>query len=158
MAWTAPRTWVVGEVLTASLLNTHLRDNINETAPAKVTTAGDTVYATGANAIARLAIGTANYIYRTNSTATAPEWGLLRQNMISTSTGSSTTGSAEFTQYDVTFNPYCFWPNISSGAPTNADLTGHTTDGGNADSPRVGWYSEGGGGAAGTFRWRYITS
>lgn len=28
MAWTAPRTWVAGEVLTASLLNTHLRDNL----------------------------------------------------------------------------------------------------------------------------------
>jgi len=28
MAWTAPRTWVAGEVLTAALLNTHLRDNL----------------------------------------------------------------------------------------------------------------------------------
>lgn len=27
MAWTAPRTWVAGEVLTAALLNTHVRDN-----------------------------------------------------------------------------------------------------------------------------------
>jgi hypothetical protein len=29
MAWTTPRTWVVGEVVTAAQLNTHLRDNIN---------------------------------------------------------------------------------------------------------------------------------
>jgi hypothetical protein len=29
MAWTAPRTWVSGEVVTAPLLNTHLRDNLN---------------------------------------------------------------------------------------------------------------------------------
>lgn len=28
MAWTAPRTWVTGEVVTAAQLNTHLRDNI----------------------------------------------------------------------------------------------------------------------------------
>lgn len=28
MAWTAPRTWVAGEVVTAALLNTHLRDNL----------------------------------------------------------------------------------------------------------------------------------
>lgn len=28
MAWTSPRTWVAGEVVTASLLNTHLRDNL----------------------------------------------------------------------------------------------------------------------------------
>lgn len=27
-AWSAPRTWVAGEVLTASLLNTHLRDQL----------------------------------------------------------------------------------------------------------------------------------
>lgn len=28
-AWTAPRTWVVGELVTAALLNTHLRDNLD---------------------------------------------------------------------------------------------------------------------------------
>lgn len=29
MAWTTPKTWTVGEVLTAAGLNTHLRDNLN---------------------------------------------------------------------------------------------------------------------------------
>ena len=28
MAWTAPRTWVVGEVVTAAVQNTHVRDNL----------------------------------------------------------------------------------------------------------------------------------
>jgi hypothetical protein len=28
MAWTSPRTWVVGETLTAALLNAHVRDNM----------------------------------------------------------------------------------------------------------------------------------
>lgn len=28
MAWTAPRTWIAGEVVTAALMNTHLRDNL----------------------------------------------------------------------------------------------------------------------------------
>lgn len=28
MAWTAPRTWTAGETVTATLLNTHLRDNL----------------------------------------------------------------------------------------------------------------------------------
>jgi hypothetical protein len=28
MAWTTPRTWVTGEVLTASIFNTHVRDQI----------------------------------------------------------------------------------------------------------------------------------
>lgn len=56
MAWTNPRTWLA-EVLTAALLNTHLRDNLLETAVAKVTTANDIVRATGANALARIASG-----------------------------------------------------------------------------------------------------
>jgi len=29
MAWIAPRTWVAGETVTAALMNTHLRDNLN---------------------------------------------------------------------------------------------------------------------------------
>lgn len=29
MAWTTPRTWVAGELVTAALFNTHLRDNLN---------------------------------------------------------------------------------------------------------------------------------
>lgn len=28
MAWTAPRTWVAGEIVTAALLNAHLRDDL----------------------------------------------------------------------------------------------------------------------------------
>ena len=30
MAWTAPRTWVTGEVVTAALMNTHVRDNLRD--------------------------------------------------------------------------------------------------------------------------------
>lgn len=30
MAWTTPRTWVPGEVVTAAQLNTHLRDNLSD--------------------------------------------------------------------------------------------------------------------------------
>lgn len=29
MAWTSPRTWVDGETVTAALMNTHVRDNLN---------------------------------------------------------------------------------------------------------------------------------
>lgn len=28
MAWTAPRTWVTGEIVTSGLLNVHVRDNL----------------------------------------------------------------------------------------------------------------------------------
>ena len=27
MAWTAPRTWVTGEIVTAAIMNSHVRDN-----------------------------------------------------------------------------------------------------------------------------------
>jgi hypothetical protein len=39
-----------------------------------VTTAGDTLYATAADTLARLAIGTAGQVLQVNSGATAPEW------------------------------------------------------------------------------------
>lgn len=51
MAWTSPRTWSAGEILTASLLNTHLRDNFNELDVAKVTDDGQYCVTTGANAV-----------------------------------------------------------------------------------------------------------
>ena len=56
MAWTALRTYVTGEIITATILNTDHRDNLKETAPALVTTDGDMVVATGANALKRIAM------------------------------------------------------------------------------------------------------
>lgn len=29
MSWTTPRTWVAGEVVTAAIMNTHVRDNLS---------------------------------------------------------------------------------------------------------------------------------
>jgi len=29
MAWTTPRTWTTGELVTAAIMNTHVRDNLN---------------------------------------------------------------------------------------------------------------------------------
>ena len=72
MAWTAPRTWVTGETVTAALFNTHVRDNLLQTATAKVTTAGDITYATAATALARLGVGTNAQFLRGG--ASAPEW------------------------------------------------------------------------------------
>lgn len=57
MAWTAPRTWVTGEMATAALLNTHLRDDLNESGPAKVTAAEQIVRGAGANSLSVLAAG-----------------------------------------------------------------------------------------------------
>ncbi len=51
-------TWVTAALVTAAQLNAHLRDNLLQTAPALVTTKGDIVAATAANALARLGVGT----------------------------------------------------------------------------------------------------
>lgn len=68
MAWTAPRTWVTGEVITSAIMNQHIRDNFLETAPAKAQAAGDIFYATGPNAITRLPIAAEDgYVLTTSS-------------------------------------------------------------------------------------------
>lgn len=82
MSWTAPRTWVTGEVVTAALMNTHVRDNMLETAPAKAAAAGDTFYATAANAIAALTKGAARYGLIMNAADTAPEWAHSMQSLM----------------------------------------------------------------------------
>lgn len=52
MAWTAPFTAVAGSVFQAAQFNTYIRDNLNETAPAKATVPGSIFAVTGTNAIA----------------------------------------------------------------------------------------------------------
>lgn len=52
MAWTTPLTAVANAALTAAQWNASVRDNLNETAPAKATAAGQLFVSTGVNAIA----------------------------------------------------------------------------------------------------------
>lgn len=52
MAWSAPMTAVSGATFTAAQFNLYVRDNLNETAPAKATAASQLFVSTGANAIA----------------------------------------------------------------------------------------------------------
>ena len=52
MSWTAPVTFVSNTVLTAAQMNTYLRDNLNETAPATATTPGYHFVTSGPNTIA----------------------------------------------------------------------------------------------------------
>jgi len=97
MSWTAPATVTAGQLMTAAFWNTHVRDNELETAPAKVTTAGDTVYGTAANTLSRLGIGTARQVLKTNSGATAPEWavGINVGSAVDINTRTSTSDSYE---------------------------------------------------------------
>lgn len=57
MAWTAPMTAVANTIFTAAQFNTNVRDNLNETAPAKAVNAGGYFVATGVNAIAERTAG-----------------------------------------------------------------------------------------------------
>lgn len=43
MAWTAPRTWTTGELVTAAIMNTHVRDNLLHLGDSAGTTVDDTV-------------------------------------------------------------------------------------------------------------------
>lgn len=56
MAWTTPMTAVTG-IFTAAQYNIFVRDNMNETAPAKATTDGRIFVSTGANQIVERVIG-----------------------------------------------------------------------------------------------------
>lgn len=51
MAWTDPITFRNGDPLTAAQLNTFIRDNMNETATAKATTAGRFIAVSGLNQV-----------------------------------------------------------------------------------------------------------
>ena len=72
MAWTTPRCWSIGEVVTAAIMTTHVKNNFDVTAPAVLTTAGDILYASGANAPARLAKGTNGNIL--HQASCVPAW------------------------------------------------------------------------------------
>ena len=87
MAWTTPKTWSSGYVVLAADLNTHLRDNLNVTAPAVMSSQGDVIYASGSNTPARLAKSTTSTQYLANTgTSNVPAW-----NEVALATGVSGT-------------------------------------------------------------------
>jgi len=86
MAWTSPRTWVLGEIITASVMNTHIRDNFNATEPAIVTTDGDIVVATAAHALKRLSAMTGDLFTH--------EVGMLETDISAITTGDTIVGQS----------------------------------------------------------------
>ena len=92
MAWTTPRTWSTGEVVTASLLNAQIKGNMDLTAPAVMTTAGDIIYASGANTPVRLAKDANATRYLSNTgTSNVPAWAQV--NVTNGVTGTLPVGS-----------------------------------------------------------------
>lgn len=57
MAWTSPMTAVANAAFTAAQFNTHVRDNLLETAPGKATESGTYFTGNGANAIVERKVG-----------------------------------------------------------------------------------------------------
>lgn len=76
MAWTNPRNWTTGELVTAALLNEQWRDNINELRYGHIRVAN----ATARNAIPNLAAGV--MVYQTDVNAlyvyTGTTWRLVQ--------------------------------------------------------------------------------
>ena len=71
MAWTAPRTWTTSEVVTASIMNSHVRDNFLTTAPAVASAAGQLIVATAANSVTARTAVTATVATSETTTSTS---------------------------------------------------------------------------------------
>ena len=69
-----------------------------------ITTAGDILYGTAADTMARLGIGTAGQVLKVNSGATAPEWGAAAGGMTLESTTTMTGGGITLDPLPTTYN------------------------------------------------------
>lgn len=70
MAWTAPMTAVDGSAFTAAQFNSHVRDNLLETMPAKALTVGDYFTTAGTNSVTTRRPYTANVATSETTTST----------------------------------------------------------------------------------------
>jgi hypothetical protein len=71
MTWSAPPTAVYQQAPPYTWWNTYVRDNLNETAPGKATTAGSIFVGTAANAIAERIPNNTNTLVSETSTSTS---------------------------------------------------------------------------------------
>ena len=74
MAYNPIPTYVTNQQITAAHGNTYWKDNFAALFP--YTTIGDIAYASAANVLSKLGIGSAGQILKVNAGATAPEWGI----------------------------------------------------------------------------------
>lgn len=114
MAWTAPRTWVTSEVVTAAKLQPHIRDNFLTQDVAQVTTAGDLVYASAANALTRLAIGATDRALEGSSGLLS--WDVKSPNKAFASTADTVVNSANISPTG--------WSALSGGSANRALVRG----------------------------------
>ncbi len=153
MAWTAPRTWVTAETVTAALMNTHIRDNLLETSAATATTAGDLVYADAANSMgSRVGISSPGGILV--STGSVPVWRIpIEDGLAGSSTGITNTGyfnliSLGFVsaiEASVVSGTACLvilYANMSNANGANATIMSYGISGATTVSPSDSWALE----------------
>jgi len=113
MAWTSPRTWVTGELVTASILNTYVRDNQDALDDGRLSiasqAAGDVVYASSSTQLARLAKDEGKFL---KSGASAVSWAAVESDIgivegrLTASTGVPVTIADVSGTTNIYFTPY----------------------------------------------------
>lgn len=135
-SWTTPRTWVTGEVVTASIGNIHWRDNLNELRAGGIAIASqaalDFLYASSGSQFARVAKGSGLQVVRLNSGATAYEFytpasaGIELVSYTTTAAASVTISSLDLTTH-LAYHIIVKYVTANSGsvltAQVNADAT-----------------------------------
>ena len=108
-----------------------------------ITTAGDLLYGTAADTVARLGIGTAGQVLKVNSGATAPEWGAAGSAFVGVQVFNSAAQSvANSTDYYPTFDSESWDTNTFHSTVTNTErLTVPSGQGGKYFVYAVGGYT-----------------
>jgi len=118
MAWTTPRTWVASETVTAAIMNTHIRDNLN--ALVRSTNAGSNSPSTTTSNLLQSGTGTISLSAAVTGTS-AVTFGTAYSNApIVTITGSSTTTGGLNLVYAIDAS-------TNSGVPTTTGFTARAT-------------------------------
>lgn len=144
MAWSAPSTAVGGDLVTASLFNASIRDNLNATGVAQVSAAGQILVTTAANAVAARSPTAATV--STSETRTSTSYGDL-------ATVGPTVTVTTGTMAMVVFGANIGQNTAGMGGRAAIDLSGATTSAA-SDSNCV--YMEAGN-ANDAFQWSYCT-
>jgi hypothetical protein len=93
MAWTSPRTWVAGELVTAAIGNVHWRDNLAALRSGELALSsqavGDIIYGFSATQLGRIAAIATGKFLRSKGVTTVPAYGTPWENY-QTKTGAYT--------------------------------------------------------------------
>lgn len=137
MAWTVPMTFVDGAVLTASQMNTHLRDNLMETMPAKCTQASQYFVGAGANRIIarKAAKNTVNTQETTDSSSYTDLATIGPSVTIETGTSVQLFYGCQMKLSQVNQTGYASVRVTSAGTDADATVQGNTSNSGNSIEP-----------------------